>query len=86
MIIDDFIEVGAVQEIWRYPERGVHPAQPSHQPLRQVINVDPDTAVLQLITQTRNNHGGVGGTPDAPGLIRVGDVIKLAADFADFTG
>lgn len=49
----------------------------------QMINVDPDTAVrntavLQMVAQTRNNHVGIGCTPETPGLIRVGDTIKLA--------
>lgn len=57
----------------------------------QMINVDPDTAVrhtavLQMVAQTRQNNVGIGCTPEAPGLIRVGDTIKLAADFAEPTG
>lgn len=47
-----------------------------------MINIDPETsekdpAVLQTVAQTRQNCAGVFGSTERPGMIRVGDVVKL---------
>lgn len=47
-----------------------------------MINIDPETGerdarVLKLVAQTRDNCVGVHANPEKPGLIRVGDVVKL---------
>lgn len=47
-----------------------------------MINIDPETAVkepavLKTVAQTRQNCVGVYGSPERPGMIRVGDVVKL---------
>ena len=47
-----------------------------------MINIDPETsekepAVLKTVAQTRQNCAGVYGSTEHPGMIRVGDVVKL---------
>jgi uncharacterized protein YcbX len=47
-----------------------------------MINIDPETsekepAVLKTVAQTRQNCAGVYGSTELPGMIRVGDVVKL---------
>jgi hypothetical protein len=47
-----------------------------------MINIDPETSekeptVLKTVAQTRQNCVGVYGSTERPGLIRVGDVVKL---------
>lgn len=47
-----------------------------------MINIDPETAekeptVLKTVAQTRQNCVGVYGSPERPGMVRVGDVVKL---------
>ncbi len=47
-----------------------------------MINIDPETsekepAVLKTVAQTRQNCAGVYGSTERPGMIRVGDVVKL---------
>lgn len=47
-----------------------------------MINIDPETAekeaaVLKTVAQTRQNCVGVYGSPERPGKVRVGDVVKL---------
>jgi len=47
-----------------------------------MINVDPDSGerdahVLKTVAQTRDNCVGVHASPEKPGLIRVGDVVKI---------
>ncbi len=47
-----------------------------------MINIDPETsekepAVLKTVAQTRQNCVGVYGSTERPGMIRVGDVVKL---------
>ncbi len=47
-----------------------------------MINIDPETAekepaVLKTVAQTRQNCVGVYGSPEHPGMVRVGDVVKL---------
>ena len=49
-----------------------------------MVNVDPDTAVthpalLRTIAQTRDNCVGVHASTEKPGLIRVGDVVRVEA-------
>ncbi|MBP6471380.1 MAG: MOSC domain-containing protein [Chloroflexi bacterium] len=48
-----------------------------------MVNVDPDTAVthpalLRTVAQTRDNCVGVHASTEQPGLIRVGDVVRVA--------
>lgn len=48
-----------------------------------MINIDPETsekesAVLKTVAQTRQNCAGVYGSTERPGMIRVGDVVRLA--------
>jgi uncharacterized protein YcbX len=47
-----------------------------------MINIDPETAekeptVLKTVAQTRQNCVGVYGSPERPGMVRVGDVVRL---------
>ena len=47
-----------------------------------MINIDPETAekeptVLKTVAQTRQNCVGVYGSPERPGMVRVGDAVKL---------
>lgn len=47
-----------------------------------MINIEPETAekepaVLKTVAQSRQNCVGVYGSPERPGLVRVGDVVKL---------
>jgi len=47
-----------------------------------MINIDPETGerdarVLKTVAQTRNNCVGVHASPEKPGSIRVGDVVKV---------
>lgn len=47
-----------------------------------MINIDPETAekepaVLKTVAQSRQNCVGVYGSPERPGMVRVGDVVKL---------
>ena len=47
-----------------------------------MINIDPETseketAVLQTVAQIRENCAGVYASTEQPGMIRVGDVVKL---------
>lgn len=47
-----------------------------------MINIDPETsekepAVLKTVAQTRQSCAGVYGSTERPGMIRVGDVVKL---------
>ena len=47
-----------------------------------MINIDPETAeketaVLQIVAQTRQNCAGVYASTEKPGMVRVGDVVKL---------
>jgi uncharacterized protein len=47
-----------------------------------MVNVDPETAVkspqiLKTIAQRRDNCLGLYGSPEQPGPIRVGDVVRL---------
>ena len=47
-----------------------------------MINIDPETsakeaAVLKTVAQTRDNCVGVFGSTERPGVIRVGDTVKL---------
>jgi MOSC domain-containing protein len=47
-----------------------------------MINIDPETseketAVLKTVAQTRQNCAGVYASTERPGMVRVGDVVKL---------
>jgi uncharacterized protein YcbX len=47
-----------------------------------MVNIDPETseketAVLKTVAQTRDNCVGVLGSTERPGMIRVGDTVKL---------
>ncbi|GJM41074.1 MAG: hypothetical protein DHS20C20_13560 [Ardenticatenaceae bacterium] len=47
-----------------------------------MINIDPETsekepAVLKTVAQTRENCAGVHSSTERPGMVRVGDVVKL---------
>ena len=47
-----------------------------------MINIEPETAekepaVLKTVAQTRQNCVGVYGSPERPGMVRVGDVVRL---------
>jgi uncharacterized protein YcbX len=47
-----------------------------------MINIDPETAekepnVLKTVTQLRQNCAGVHSSTERPGMVRVGDVVKL---------
>ncbi|WP_420642634.1 MOSC domain-containing protein [Candidatus Leptofilum sp.] len=47
-----------------------------------MINIDPETsekepAVLKTVAQTRQNCAGVHSSTERPGMVRVGDVVKL---------
>jgi uncharacterized protein YcbX len=47
-----------------------------------MINIDPETSekepnVLKTVAQTRQNCAGVHSSTERPGMIRVGDVVKL---------
>jgi uncharacterized protein YcbX len=47
-----------------------------------MINIDPktsekETAVLKIVAQTRQNCAGVYASTEQPGMVRVGDVVKL---------
>ncbi len=89
IIIDPFDDQPYVEERW-LDSSLVFGSQPDGLRLRLnrriqrcvMINIDPETsekepAVLKTVAQTRQNCAGVYGSTEHPGMIRVGDVVKL---------
>ena len=89
IIIEPFDEQPFVEERW-LDSSLVFGSQPDGLRLRLnrriqrcvMINIDPETsekepAVLKTVAQTRQNCAGVFGSTERPGMIRVGDVVKL---------
>ncbi len=89
IIIEPFDDQPYVEERW-LDSSLVFGSQPDALRLRLnrriqrcvMINIDPETsekdpAVLKTVAQTRENCAGVYGSTERPGMIRVGDVVKL---------
>jgi hypothetical protein len=89
IIIEPFDDQPFVEERW-LDSSLVFGSQPDGLRLRLnrriqrcvMINIDPETsekepAVLKTVAQTRQNCVGVYGSTELPGMIRVGDVVKL---------
>jgi len=89
IIIEPFDDQPFVEERW-LDSSLVFGSQPDGLRLRLnrriqrcvMINIDPETsekepAVLKTVAQTRQNCAGVYGSTERPGMIRVGDVVKL---------
>ncbi|MCA9919569.1 MAG: MOSC domain-containing protein [Anaerolineales bacterium] len=89
IIIEPFDEQPFVEERW-LDSSLVFGSQPDGLRIRLnrriqrcvMINIDPETseketAVLKTVAQSRENCAGVHSSTERPGMIRVGDVVKL---------
>ncbi len=89
IIIDPFDEQPFVEERWLdsslvfgAPNDGLRIRLNRRIPRCVMINIDPETgeketAVLRTVAQARDNCVGVHSSTERPGIIRVGDVVKL---------